>query len=154
MSSFKDTFLYKTLGLHIKLKPVIDQGSGHPVILLHGIGRSNEVWNHVVNEFKNHQGYRVVAFDLLGFGSSPKPDWIDYTIDDHAQAIINSIDKLKLREPCIIVGHSMGCLIAVRVAKLRPDLIKQLVLFEMPIFEGLPNKSASKTKTKYIYSLF
>src|SRR5206468_3745628 len=48
--------------------------------------------------------------------------------------------QLKPGEPVIIVGHSMGSLVAVRVARLRPDLVKHMVLYEMPLYEGLPEK--------------
>jgi pimeloyl-ACP methyl ester carboxylesterase len=97
---------------------------------------------------------RVVAFDLLGFGNSPKPNWIDYNVDDHANAVINSIYKLRVSSPVIIVGHSMGCLVAVRIAKLRPDLVKHLVLFEMPLYEGLPHKRSYRLRTDIYYRVY
>lgn len=109
------------------------------MVLLHGIGRTGAVWQHVVSQLAALP-YRIVAFDLLGFGASPKPKWVLYDIDDHARSVIASIEKLKFSQPAILVGHSMGCLVAVRVARLRPDLVKHLVLYEMPLYEGLPEK--------------
>lgn len=121
------------------LAKVVESGSGSPIILLHGIGRTGNVWKYVVTGLSRYS-YRIIAFDLLGFGASAKPQWLDYTVDDHAKAVIASIIKLDQSEPVVLVGHSMGCLIAVRVARLRPDLVRHLVLYEMPLYEGLPLK--------------
>jgi pimeloyl-ACP methyl ester carboxylesterase len=139
IARFFDRFWHRTLGRPYYLARTIDEGEGLPVVLLHGIGRTGEVWRHVVEELQA-KPYRVVAFDLLGFGASPKPEWPRYSVDDHATAVVASLERLKLRKPAILVGHSMGCLVAVRVARLRPDLVKHLVLYEMPLYDGLPQK--------------
>ncbi len=134
-----DRLWHRTLGRPYYLARPIDTGLGQPIVLLHGIGRTGKVWKHVVAGLQSLP-CRVVAFDLLGFGSSPKPDWLDYSTDDHARAVITAIERLGIGQPAILVGHSMGGLVAVRVACLRPDLVKHLVLFEMPLYEGLPQK--------------
>ncbi|HUY85337.1 MAG TPA: alpha/beta hydrolase [Candidatus Dormibacteraeota bacterium] len=136
-----DRFWHRTLRRPYKLARVIDAGQpeGAPVVLLHGIGRTGEVWQRVV-ELLAALPVRIVAFDLLGFGASPKPDWPLYDIDDHARAVIAALQRLRPAEPAILVGHSMGCLVAVRVARLRPDLVRHLVLYEMPLYDGLPGK--------------
>jgi pimeloyl-ACP methyl ester carboxylesterase len=148
-----DRFWHKILGRPYTLARTIDAGDGAPVVLLHGIGRTGKVWDHVV-ELLLPLGARVVAFDLLGFGDSPKPRWADYNIDDHAKAVVASISKLKLDQPAVLVGHSMGCLVAVRVARLRPDLAKHLVLYEMPLYEGLPEKRRYRLRTDLYFRLF
>jgi cis-3-alkyl-4-acyloxetan-2-one decarboxylase len=140
-----DRFWHQTLGRPYYLARAIDNGSGQPIILLHGIGRTGQVWEHVIDQLPT--GHRIVAFDLLGFGASPKPDYINYAVDDHAQAVISSIEKLRLSQPVTIVGHSMGCLVAVRVARTRPDLVNHLVLYEMPLYEGLPEKRRYRLRT-------
>lgn len=123
------------------------------MVLLHGIGRTGRVWEHVV-EYLAAAPYRVVAFDLLGFGASPKPDWPSYDVDDHAQAAIASLEKLHVRQPVILVGHSMGSLVAVRVARLRPDLVRHLVLYEMPLYEGLPQKRSYRLRLNLYRKFF
>lgn len=118
--------------------------------MLHGLGRSGNVWKYVIEE-SHLAGIKAhyVAYDLLGFGSSPKPLTIDYDVDDHARAVIYSLSKVRSNnEQVILVGHSMGSLVAVRVAFLRPDLIKHLVLYEMPIYSGLPDKLRYKSRIK------
>lgn len=134
------------------LSKVVDRGSGSPIILLHGIGRTADVWQHLV-PLLDVQHLRTTAFDLLGFGASPKPN-VRYDVDDHARAVIASINKLHLGEPVVLVGHSMGCLVAVRVARLRPDLVRHLVLYEMPIYEGLPESRRYRVRVQLYYRFY
>ena len=153
MKKWFDDLWHRQLGRPYRLKKVIDRGKGMPVVLLHGIGRSGSVWQHVIEGLEFFQ-FRVVAFDLLGFGASPKPDWLDYNIDDHARSVIASIERLRLKQPAVLVGHSMGCLVAVRVARWRPDLVRHLVLYEMPLYEGLPNKRSYRLRTNLYFRLY
>lgn len=148
-----DKFWHQRLGRPYYLAKAIDQGNGKPVILLHGIGRTGQVWKTVI-ELLTPLNVRVVAFDLLGFGNSPKPKWPDYSADDHAQAVIASIEKLKLNQQIILVGHSMGCLVAIRVARLRPDLVRHLVIFEMPLHDGLPEKRRYKVLNDLFFRFY
>jgi len=134
-----DRLWHQWLRRPYRLAKPLDSGSGQPVILLHGIGRTGQTWQHVI-DLLTGQPYRLVAVDLLGFGDSPKPGWPKYDVDDHARAVIASIAGLRLNRPAILIGHSMGCLVAVRIARLRPDLVRHLVLYEMPLYEGLPEK--------------
>jgi len=148
-----DQLWHRWLRRPYQLAKTTEVGEGTPVILLHGIGRTGKVWEHVVREL-SLLNQRVVTFDLLGFGASPKPNWVRYDIDDHAAAVIASIDKLKPTQPLVIVGHSMGCLVAVRVARLRPDLVRHLVLFEMPLYEGLPQKAYYRMRTNLYFKFY
>lgn len=148
-----DRLWHQTLGRPYRLAKTVDEGSGSPVVLLHGIGRTGSVWKHVITLLASGP-YRAIAFDLLGFGASPKPGWLRYDVDDHAQAVIASIERLKLLEPVVLVGHSMGCLVATRVARLRPDLVRHLVVFEMPLFEGLPEKRRYRLRLELYNKMF
>lgn len=152
-SQFLDKFWHKTLRRPYQLAKPLDNGDGQPVILLHGIGRTGQTWQHVI-ELLGSKPYRVVAFDLLGFGASPKPKWPQYEIDDHAKAVIASIEKLRFGRSAVLVGHSMGCLVAVRVARLRPELVRHLVLYEMPLYEGLPDKRRYRARLSLYYRFY
>ena len=150
-----DTFWHKILRHPYQLARAVDEGHGVPVVLLHGIGRSGRVWQYVVGELASRgQSFRVVAFDLLGFGNSPSPDWAAYSVDDHARAVIASIEKLRLKQPVLLVGHSMGSLVAVRVATLRPDLVRHLVLYEMPLHHGLPETLSYRSRLELYTRLY
>lgn len=150
---FFDRFWHKTLGRPYRLARPLDDGQGAPVIFLHGIGRTGQTWRHVFDELRSLP-CRLVAFDLLGFGASPKPGWVRYDIDDHAAAVIASIERLKSGRPAVLVGHSMGCLVAVRVARRRPDLVHHLVLYEMPLYEGLPQKRRYRLRLNLYFRFY
>lgn len=113
----------------------LDKGSGKTLILLHGLGNNYKSWTYVL-EHLDYKGWRVIALDLLGFGDAPKPA-IDYTLSDHAQAVLNTIDDMGIKD-ATLVGHSMGCLVAIEMAYQRPKMIKSLVLFGAPLYKTLP----------------
>lgn len=151
--NFGERLWHQWLGRPYRLDKVIDQGSGQPTVLLHGIGRSAQVWRYVV-KYLQASGHRAIAFDLLGFGASPKPNWPRYNSDVHAKAVIASIEALRLGQPVILVGHSLGALIAARVARLRPDLVRHLVLYEMPLYKGLPESRRYRWRLELYARLF
>jgi cis-3-alkyl-4-acyloxetan-2-one decarboxylase len=134
----------------------IDQNPSalHEVVLLHGIGRSASTWHYVAENLVN-KPYHILAFDLLGFGQSPKPTWPEYDIDDHAKAVISALlRKRRQRKPVLLVGHSMGCLIAVRIAMLRPDLVSGLILYQPPLYVGLPDKRRYNVRTDLYFRIY
>lgn len=146
-----DRLWHKWLKQPYTLHCADDIGDGQPVVLLHGIGSSAAVWRHLVPQLAQ-EDCRILTFDLLGFGNSPKPDWLDYSVDDHAKAVIASLKAKRVSKPVILVGHSMGCLVAAHVAKLEPTLVKQLILYEMPLYVGLPD-AARYTRRRDLYFL-
>ena len=148
-----DKFSHKWLNRPYRLAVTTDIGSGPTVVLLHGIGRSGKVWSHVITALED-KACHVIALDLLGFGSSPKPQWLQYTVDDHARAVIKSIRAEKLESPVIFVGHSMGCLVAARVAVLEPKLVRRLVLYEAPVYQGLPETRRYRAQIDLYYSIY
>lgn len=97
---------------------------------------------------------RVIAFDLLGFGQSPKPEWISYSVEQHASAVIASLHTAHVRQPVTIVAHSMGCLIAVHIAAKRPELVKQLILYEPPLYADLPQYRKHIKQRKRYFALY
>ncbi|MDL2341645.1 MAG: alpha/beta hydrolase [Patescibacteria group bacterium] len=150
-----EAFWHGTLRRPYRLAKTYDSGDGPAVVLLHGLGRSARVWQEVIQLLSDQPvPCRAVAYDLLGFGASPKPARISYTVDDHAAAVIAQLQRLGRSKPVVLVGHSMGCLVAVRVAKLRPDLVQHLVLYEMPVYEGLPEKWRYKTRLNIYFRLY
>lgn len=109
-----------------------DSGSGTPVIMIHGIASSSVTFERLVPLVEPY--HRVIAIDLLGFGDSPAPPGAEYTIDEHAAALTRTIAALRLRQPFVLVGHSMGALIASRYASLNPRRLSRLVLVSPPVY--------------------
>lgn len=149
----KDKLWHQWLGRPYRLVKTNDVGSGVPVVLLHGLGRSSIVWHHLLDLLQSRP-LRLVTFDLLGFGSSPKPGRLRYDVDDHARSLIASLAAARFRQPAVLVGHSMGCLVAVRAARLRPDLVRHLVLYEMPLYAGLPDKRRYRLRLNLYFRLY
>lgn len=91
-----------------------DAGTGPVVVLVHGIASSSITFYEVIPLLTpNH---RVIAVDILGFGQSPAPNGCQYRLEDHVGALAATIRSLKLREPFVLVGHSLGSLISTRYA--------------------------------------
>jgi len=127
------------------------QGTGPTVVLLHGFLASSKYW-HKVTELVS-QNYKVVAVDLLGFGDSPKPRKGKYDYDDHINSINATLDQLEINEPFILMGHSMGSLIALRYATIHDDRIRKLVLTNMPVMLGRDEVRDTIFKNNMIYKL-
>lgn len=114
------------------LHVAIDKGEGPTLVFLHGIASSSVTFQNVIPHVVD--SYRCVSIDLLGFGNSPMPDDVEYTLDDHADAVAHTLRKLKLPGPITLIGHSMGGLIAPRLARKHPKLFSKLVLVSPPIY--------------------
>jgi pimeloyl-ACP methyl ester carboxylesterase len=76
----------------------------------------------------------VIALDLLGFGGSPRPDNCQYTPDEHCQAIHQTLKKLGVKKPFVIVAHSMGALLSVHYMAKWPNDVSRAVLVGMPVY--------------------
>jgi pimeloyl-ACP methyl ester carboxylesterase len=94
----------------------IEQGQGTPIIMIHGIAASLHDWDDLVPELTQN-GYASYALDLLGHGDSPKPASRAYHIDWLFEHFLNWITSLRLTEPAIIIGHSLGGYLALEYAR-------------------------------------
>lgn len=99
--------------------------------MLHGYLSSGHYFKHI--RAKLEKDYRVVTLDLLGFGRSPKPK-LDHTYEDHMTAIQHTLEHLGISQPSILLGHSMGALLALRYATTHPQDVSKVLLFNPPLF--------------------
>jgi non-heme chloroperoxidase len=83
----------------------VDQGSGKPLVLLHGWSQSSAMFKHQIHCLSER--YRVVALDLRGHGESEKPE-SGYRIARFAKDVYELFDVLDLQEVNFL-GWSMGC---------------------------------------------
>lgn len=98
-------------------------GEGPPVVFVHGLGGSSNVWHGVIEAAKQH--HHCVALDLRGHGRSQGRG--KFSIEGWAKDVQKLIHHLEL--PAVtLVGHSMGTLIAQQLASSSPDTVDQLVL--------------------------
>lgn len=99
-------------------------GSGPTVMMLHGIGGGHIAFAPQV-ETLAAAGYRAVAWDMPGYGYSAPIE--PYTFKGLAQSCVDLIDALQC-EHVVLLGHSMGGMVAQEVVARRPERVSRLVL--------------------------
>jgi pimeloyl-ACP methyl ester carboxylesterase len=106
-----------------------DKPNGQSVLLLHGKNFNGYYWKEVI-PFLNGLGYRVIVPDQVGWGKSSKPN-IHYSFHLLAANTNQLLDSLKI-EKVVVIGHSMGGMLATRFCLLYPGKVSKLIL-ENPI---------------------
>ena len=133
-----DTIVHRWLHVPYRLNVRKFRSPKNPratVVLIHGLGNSAGAWSDVADKLP--PDVQVLGIDLLGFGTSPHPGWVKYKINIQARSVVHTLllSGLLKQRP-IIVGHSMGALVAISIAKLFPGFSKQLVLCSPPIYKS------------------
>jgi len=100
--------------------------NGHTVVLLHGNNFAGFYFGEMIDTLRK-QGFRVVAPDQIGYGRSSKPI-IPYNFFDMARNTRAILQSLNINR-AMIVGHSMGGMLAARFATQYPDVTERLVLY-------------------------
>lgn len=101
-----------------------EQGSGDPLVLLHGFPLSSVIWREQQTRLSDH--YRVITPDLRGHGRSPVTDEA-YSMDLLAGDVLDLLDALALPQ-ATIMGHSMGGYVALALAARAPHRLRALGL--------------------------
>jgi pimeloyl-ACP methyl ester carboxylesterase len=105
----------------------IQTGAGTPVILIHGIAASLRDWDDLIPEL-TPRGYACYALDLLGHGDSPKIHSRGYQMDWLLDHFFHWMKSLRLTEPAILIGHSLGGYMAMEYARRVSAWTRGLVL--------------------------
>lgn len=99
-----------------------------PLLLLHGFGSALTQWHE--NLLPLSQAHPVYAMDLIGFGVSEKAAttyrvglWVDQVYE---------FWRVFIRRPIVLVGHSLGALVALSAAVAHPEMVDRLVLLTLP----------------------
>lgn len=95
------------------------EGTGPAIVMLHNGGTSSTIWRHQVDDLA--AAHRVVAVDLPGFGSSPRPA-TPVRLDDLV-AVVDGLIRTEDLAPALLVGNCMGTNVAVSLARRSPDLV-------------------------------
>ena len=107
------------------------------VVFIHGIASDSSTFNHALEYLEGVNSLsdvRFITFDLLGSGKSLKSDDLNYDYKEQLTALRNSIEKLELDIPLILVGHSLGTFIVTRYVDTYKDSAKKLVLISPPVY--------------------
>jgi pimeloyl-ACP methyl ester carboxylesterase len=98
-----------------------------PVVLLHGRGFDHTDWEAVAGHLAG--SWRVLAPDLRGHGRSEWP--ASYRLDAMRDDVIALLEGLGT-PPAVLIGHSMGGMVACLIAQKRPGLVRRLILEDVP----------------------
>ncbi len=111
------------------------QGSGVPVVLVHGLSSSLHDWDLLVPGLVE-AGYATYAVDLLGHGDSPKPSVPLYQMDWLIDHFVAWLQGLALPSAPVLIGHSLGGYVVLEYARRFPDSVRGLVLVDPFYSEG------------------
>lgn len=111
---------YETARFHY-----MEIGKGEPMILVHSAGQSLYTFNKVFEKLA--RSYRVILLDIAGHGYSQRPDFFDFSIEDHGESLARFMDALGI-ETAHFVGYSMGAGYVISLAKLHPERVDKIVL--------------------------
>lgn len=110
----------------------IRAGIGPDVLMIHGWASSSRMWTHLMGALASER--RTWAIDLAGFGGSRLPAHVRPDLDAQLSWVVRFIEQHQLR-PTVVVGHSMGGLLSLKLAHQRPDLVERLILM-CPVVTG------------------
>jgi 3-oxoadipate enol-lactonase len=100
------------------------QGKGPPIVFVHGLGATSNVW-HAQRTLLS-KNYQVIVYDRSGSGRSEKANKC-YSIDAWTGELLGLLDELAIPS-AVVVGHSLGSMIAMRFAGQHADRTKALIL--------------------------
>jgi pimeloyl-ACP methyl ester carboxylesterase len=102
-------------------------GEGMPVILLHGWALAQHTYRSVVERIAS-QGCRVIAPSMPGFGGTRDLPDASFSLAGYAAWVDALMTALEIDEPAVVVGHSFGGGVAIRLAHDHPERVRSLVL--------------------------
>lgn len=117
-----------------------NKGSDKTILLLHGFMEDQEVWNDLAKELS----INVITLDLLGFGESEPKVEFQFTMQEHAEAINELLESLKV-EDLYVLGHSMGGYISLELSLLIPDF--NIGLLHSTCVADTDEKKSNRNKT-------
>ena len=120
---------------------VVQQGpeNGQLVILLHGFPEFWYGWSNQMSELAN-KGFRVWTPDQRGYNLSDKPKKVSDYRTDHLAADVAGLIKASGKEKVVLVGHDWGGIVAWRVAREYPELLRKLIILNAPHELAMSNK--------------
>jgi pimeloyl-ACP methyl ester carboxylesterase len=110
------------------------RGSGYPILFIHGMPTSNQLWNSVIEQMCG--SFQCFAVDLPGLGKTPtEPYGPDYL--NHLAHRLDALRRQRNIDQWHVVGHDAGAAIAVHYAYAFQEHVSRLVLLSPPLFPDL-----------------
>ena len=114
----------------------IDEGSGEPLLFLHGEPTWGYLFRHQIAALK--ESYRVIVPDHMGFGKSETPDHRNYFLQDHIDNLEALVLDLELTDITLVM-HDFGGPTGMGLAIRHPNRIKRIISVNGPIPLGQPD---------------
>ena len=120
----------------------IEEGSGDPILFLHGNPTSSYLWRNIIPHVQGHG--RCIAMDLIGMGKSDKPD-LEYNFFDHVKYVEGFIQQLGLKNLTLVI-HDWGSALGFHYAMRNESNVKGLTFMEaiimpIPSWEVFPQEA-------------
>jgi haloalkane dehalogenase len=109
----------------------VDEGTGRPLLMVHGNPTWSFYWRRLVQHFRTR--YRVIAVDHIGCGWSDKPQDYPYTLQTHIDNLATLVESLQLADTTL-VAHDWGGAIGLGTVVAQPPRFRSLVLLNTGAF--------------------
>jgi pimeloyl-ACP methyl ester carboxylesterase len=116
-----------------------DRGDGEPVVFVHGTPSLSFEWRDVVPRVEQ-AGYRVITYDLLGFGDSERPVDRDTSVGAQTELLAALLDTLGV-DRANLITHDIGGAIGQRMAILHPEQVRRLMLIDSVSYDSWPSET-------------
>jgi pimeloyl-ACP methyl ester carboxylesterase len=120
-----------------------ESGTGDAIVLLHGISSGCGSWVYQLSHFA--RSARCVAWDAPGYGGSLAIEAASPTAADYAHRLQLFLDALQIQQ-ALVVGHSLGALMAAAFAAQHADRVRAMVLLNPAIGYGAAPPETAKRK--------
>jgi len=134
----------RTLAVHGIRLAYVDEGSGPPVVLVHGFPLDHAMWDAQVEALKDR--CRVIVPDLRGFGRSDVTEGT-VTMEQFADDVAGLLDALGVGEPVVLAGLSMGGYVAFQFFRRHRGRLRALVLCDTRAGADTPQAAAVRRET-------
>ena len=147
--SFQNGFLKTDDGIQIRWTSI---GEGPPVLCSNGVGVGTFFWKYISEEFSKK--YTIVLWDYRGHGESDRrleKVLSDISIQRHAKDLEQLYQELFPHQPpVILMGHSMGCQVALEFQRRNPEICSSLILMLGGAGKSLDTFAESRA-SKYVF---
>ncbi|SEK86701.1 Pimeloyl-ACP methyl ester carboxylesterase [Roseovarius azorensis] len=116
-------------------------GSGALVLLIHGVGLRAEAWAPQIDALSRY--FRVIAADLPGHGKSRLG--AEAALEDYTARLARA-----LNHPAVVIGHSMGAMIALDLARTVPGRVRGVAALNAIFRRGPEAKTAVQARAEYL----
>jgi len=124
------------------------KGKGEPLLFLHGVPDTSEVWDDTIANFSDN--YQCIAPDLPGFGRTKSPRNFEYSLENLASFINQLLSSLSITDGVHMVIHDIGGIVGLAFAITHPDKVKSLTIMDTTFFSDYEWHATAKIWRKPI----